>query len=105
MRRLLVLAALAAGITPATPAHADPDSADAQFIAVLDKAGITYHSPDQAIAAAKAACSLMSGGQSGADVVKKMIESNPGFAEVSAQRFAAIAASTYCPQLVNGGSR
>jgi Protein of unknown function (DUF732) len=102
MRRLPVLAALAAAIALAVPAHADPDPNDAQFIDALNKAGITYHSPEEAINAGKQVCALMSRGQSGPAVVQQMTQANPGFAEAGAQQFAAIAATVYCPQYVHG---
>jgi hypothetical protein len=105
MRRLPVLAVLTAAIGLAVPAHADPADPDADFVATLDKAGITYRSPQQAIAAAKQVCALMGRGQTGPDVVRQMTQANPGFAEAGAAKFAAIAAKTYCPQylITRGG--
>ena len=102
MRLLSVLAVVGAALGLAVPAHAEPDGKDADFIATLNKAGITYRSPDQAVAAGKEVCALMNDGESGADVVKKVTEVNPGFAVTSATQFAAIAASAYCPQFVTG---
>ncbi|KAA8958226.1 DUF732 domain-containing protein [Mycobacterium sp.] len=103
MRRLFVLAALAA-IGLAGPVRADPTDPDADFVATLDKAGITYRSPQQAVAAAKQVCALMGRGQTGPDVVRQMTQANPGFAEAGAEQFTAIAASAYCPQyIVNRG--
>lgn len=104
MKRLPLLVATAAAIALAVPAQADPDTTDAQFINTVNKAGITYRSPDQAIAAGKEVCRMMGEGQSGADVVQKVIQSNPGFAVDGAQRFIAIAASAYCPQQISGGT-
>jgi hypothetical protein len=97
-----VLAALAVAIGLAAPTHADPAHSDADFLAALDKAGITYRSPQQAVAAAKEVCALMGQGQTGPDVVRQMTQANPGFAEAGAAQFAAIAATAYCPQYITG---
>jgi len=105
MRRLPVLAALTAAMGLAVPVHADPAGADEDFVATLDKAGITYSSPEQAVAAARQVCVLMGRGLTGADIVNKMTAANPGFAESGAAKFAAIATKTYCPQylITRGG--
>ena len=42
MRMRAVLSSFAVAICLATPARADPGSNDAGFLAVLDRAGITY---------------------------------------------------------------
>lgn len=104
MTRLPVLAVAVAVIVLAAPAQADPDPQDAQFIAALKQTGITYTNPDKAVAAAKEVCALMGAGESGAAVVQQMTRLNPGFAEAGAQKFAAIAASVYCPQYVSSAS-
>lgn len=104
MRPLPVLVAVAAAGALAAPAYADPEGKDAEFVAALNKAGITYRSADQAVAAGKQVCALMDDGQSGADVVKKVTEVNPGFGVTGATQFAAIAATAYCPQYVTEGS-
>ncbi|GBE67107.1 hypothetical protein MFM001_35690 [Mycobacterium sp. MFM001] len=103
MRLLPVLAAVAAMVGLAAPAHADPSGVDAQFIAALNKAGITYASADQAVEAGKTACQLLDQGQSDVEVVKRVTDLNPGFTISGAAKFTAIAASAYCPQYVNGG--
>ncbi|KAF3419684.1 hypothetical protein BIS44_0997, partial [Mycobacterium tuberculosis variant bovis BCG] len=43
----------------AVPAHAGPSGDDAVFLASLERAGITYSHPDQAIASGKAVCALV----------------------------------------------
>jgi hypothetical protein len=104
MRRLpVLLAAAAATLAVAAPAHADPNTIDQQFLDALNKAGITYQSPEQAVNAARQVCALMGKGQSGAVVVEQLTQVNPGFAADGAQKFTAIAASAYCPQYIRGG--
>lgn len=100
-----MLAAVAAGVVLAAPAQAAPEGPDANFIAALDKAGISYHSPEQAIAAGKEVCSMMTDGESAPAVVQKMTQFNPGFTSTGAEKFAAIAATAYCPQYVSGGGQ
>jgi hypothetical protein len=103
MRTFLVLVAVAAVIGLAVPAHADPGSADSSFLAALRKAGITYRSDTEAVAAGEAVCELMGAGQPGLDVVKRVTELNPGFTISGAAKFTAIAASAYCPQSLEAG--
>jgi uncharacterized protein DUF732 len=101
MRTLAVLASFAAVIGFAAPAHADPsgnDSGpDANFLAALDNAGITYTNRSDAIAVGNRACPLMDQGHPASDVIKSVSESNPGFTMDSATKFTAIATNTYCP--------
>jgi hypothetical protein len=100
MRFLVMLAALAAAFVLATPAQADPGSADrdASFLAALNKAGITYQDPTVAVAIGKKACELMDQGNPEATVIKSVSSSNPGFKGDGAAQFTMIAASAYCPQ-------
>jgi hypothetical protein len=108
MRPLSALASLAVMIGVAVPAQADPSStdsgADANFLAALRQAGITYADGTTAVAAAKAACGLMDQGQPELDVIKHVTEQNPGFTVSGAAKFTAIAASAYCPQYLNAAS-
>lgn len=97
-----MLAGVAAMICLAVPANADPGGVDAEFVTALNKAGITYGSPDQAVAAGRQVCTLMDSGQQDIDVVRKVAEQNPGFTISGAAKFAAIAASAYCPEYVVG---
>jgi len=96
MRTLVVLATLAAATGLAAPAHADPDP-DAGFLAGLDKAGITYHSGPEAVAAAKQVCDWINQGQRRSDVIVAVSTSNPGFAMSSAEQFTTLAERDYCP--------
>jgi hypothetical protein len=103
MRLIPVLGGVAAMVGLAVPAHADPSGGDAAFLAALNKAGITYASGDQAIAAGKTACELLDSGQQEMEVIKKVTELNPGFTISGAAKFTAIAASAYCPEHLGGG--
>jgi hypothetical protein len=96
MRTLVVVATLAAAIGLAVPAHADP-SPDASFLAALDKAGISYHSGPDAVAAAKKVCDWINHGQRRSDVIVSVAASNPGFAMSSAEEFTTLAERAYCP--------
>jgi hypothetical protein len=96
MKRLLLLASIAAAIGLAAPAGAD--SNDAGFLAALDQAGITTSGANQAIAAGRAVCQLMDQGLSPMDTVNAVQSTNPGFNPEHAARFAVTAASAYCPQ-------
>lgn len=90
----------------AVPARADADGNDAKFLALLNQAGISYGSADQAVTAGKSVCQLMDGGMSDADVVKHVMERNPNFGSLDgAVQFTSIAANVYCPKYVigNGG--
>jgi hypothetical protein len=101
MRTLVVLASFAAVIGLAATAQADPSGSDADFIAALNNAGITYHNAPNAIAIGRRTCELMDQGHAEADVIKSMTQANPGFTDDAATRFTHIAESTYCPQYVN----
>ena len=70
MRLLLVLANVAAIVGLAVPALADPPAppapadpaADANFLASLNKAGMTYRNGSDAVAAGRLACDMMNSG-------------------------------------------
>jgi hypothetical protein len=98
MRLLLLLASAAVVIGTAAPAYADPDAKDQAFLNALSQAGVTFLNPDRAINAGKQVCSLADGGMTGAEIVQNLQDRNPGFAGPGAARFAAIAASAYCPE-------
>jgi hypothetical protein len=98
MRLVLLLTSVAAVIGTAAPAYADPDGKDQTFLNALTQAGLTYMSADRAITAGKQVCSLADGGMTGAEIVQNLQDRNPGFQDVGAAKFAAIAASAYCPE-------
>src|ERR1700740_432841 len=102
MKLLLTLTNFTAIIGPAMPAHAD--SADDAFIASLKAAGITYSDPDAAIGAGKWVCDKVKGGPHMSDVVKTLTTKNTSLNPAKASKFAAIAASAYCPDAISATS-
>ena len=97
MRRLLVVAGIAASLGSAIPAHADPN-VDASFVDALTKAGITFSDSKSAVSAGKSACGLLDQGKPELDVIQLVTQQNPGISTTSAAQFTAIATSAYCPQ-------
>jgi uncharacterized protein DUF732 len=102
MRTRVLLATLAAAIGLATPAHADPSpdanlGPDASFLASLDKAGITYHSGPEAVAAARQVCDWINQGQRRSDVIVTVSSGNPGLEMSTAEQFTTLAERAYCP--------
>ena len=95
MRVLPFLASAAALVGIAIPAHADADG-DA-FLAALNKAGISYKSPDRAIAAGQKVCDLANLGATELEIIRDVHELNPAFTTSAAARFVQVAASVYCP--------
>lgn len=95
MGRLLMLVAAVALVGMAAPAHAD--GMDDQFLAALQATGVTYPDPARAIAAGKWVCQAVGQGTQMVDVVKTVQDRNPGLREENAAKFAAIAATAYCP--------
>ena len=98
MRLLLLLASAAVVIGTAAPAYADPTAKDQAFLTALTQAGLTYLNADRAITAGKQVCSLADDGMTGEEIVKNLQDRNPGFQGPGAAKFAAIAASAYCPE-------
>lgn len=96
MRLAPLACAAALMIGTAAPAHADPK--DQTFLAALTQAGLTYMSADRAITAGKQVCTLADEGMTGEEIVRNLQERNPGFQGPGAAKFAAIAASAYCPE-------
>lgn len=103
MRLALALLIVPAAVSLAVPAHADPSGNDADFLAALKQAGITFLNGDQAVAAGKGICDQLDHGQSAPDVVKNLTDANPGFPPNGAARFTAIAAAAYCPKYLGDG--
>lgn len=97
MRLLLALLGAVVVSSFAALAHAEPEGDDAAFLANLSDSGITYSSPSQAIASAKAVCGLMGRGETGLQVVSDVKDQNPGMTMDGAAKFAALASSAYCP--------
>jgi hypothetical protein len=112
MRLLLVLASVAAALGLAVPALADPPdppapdpAADANFIASLKNAGMTFRSGPDAVAAGRLACDMMNSGTSEQDVVTKLSALNPGLNTGGAMKFAALASTAYCPDYLTKSSQ
>ncbi|WAC89732.1 DUF732 domain-containing protein [Mycobacterium sp. Aquia_213] len=95
MRRILLLISAVAMVGTAAPAYADP--MDDQFLAALQASGVTFPDPARAIAAGKWVCQAVGQGTQMVDVVKTVEDRNPGLREDNAAKFAAIAATAYCP--------
>jgi hypothetical protein len=98
-----LLAALGVGIVivVAAPANADPDTTtgdDAGFLSAIQKVGIHYPNPAQAITAGKSVCGCLNGGESALELVHEVKVRNAGFTMEEASDFAMIAAKYYCPQ-------
>ena len=85
----------------ATFAHAGSDADDAWRL--WDKAGISYGSPGQAIAAANSVCELRDAGTTADETAWQLVITNPGLTSDTASKFAGIAASVYGPQYSNRG--
>ncbi|WP_170322128.1 DUF732 domain-containing protein [Mycobacterium bohemicum] len=102
MRALLALLGVSVAIGFAAPAYAapppGPDGDDAGFLAALQKVGISYASPDAAVASAKAVCTCLNNGEAGLELVHDVKSHNPGMDMENASNFAMIAAKFYCPQ-------
>lgn len=98
MRLVLLTASAAVLIGTAAPAYADPTPKDQTFLNALSQAGLTYLNADRAITAGKQVCSLADNGLTGEEIVKNLQDRNPGFQGQGAAKFAAIAASAYCPE-------
>jgi Protein of unknown function (DUF732) len=112
MRLLLVLASVAAAVGLAVPALADPPdppapdpAADANFIASLKNAGMTFRKESDAVAAGRLSCDMMNSGTSEQDVVTKLSALNPGLNTAGAMKFAALASSAYCPDYLTKSSQ
>jgi hypothetical protein len=99
---LVILTGLGAIIGMAVPTHAD--STDDAFIASLQAAGFTYSDSDNAVGAGKWLCDTVKGGTQMSDVVKTLQSKNPSLSESKANKFAAIAANAYCPQVISTDS-
>ena len=105
MKFLLTLLSVTMGIVLAVPAQADPgvdepvNNADnGEFLANLQKVGIGFSDPAQAISAGQAVCAHIHNGMSGLHLIKHLQENNPALTENGAAQFATISAKAYCPR-------
>jgi predicted RNase H-like HicB family nuclease len=106
MKTLLATLSVGIAIGIAAPAYADPDDAtgdDAGFLAALQKVGIHYPSPTQAVTAGKSVCECLNSGESALELVHEVKVRNAGFTMEEASNFAMMAAKYYCPQQLSKG--
>lgn len=91
----------------ATPAYADPaqGSDDADFLATVRDAGLTYTNADQAIAFGKAVCGWIGSGKPGPQLIHDLQTNNPGLTTDHATLFVAISAKYYCPQHITNNQQ
>ncbi len=102
MKLLPTVATFAAMIGAAAPAHAD--STDDSFITSLNAAGITFNDPNNAIGAGKWVCDTVKGGTQMSDVVDTLKSKNANLSDEKANKFAGIAANSYCPDAISSSS-
>ena len=117
MKPLLAVVGVAMGVVFGVPAQADPgveeppsNDNNGVFLADLQKVGIGYGDPNQAISAGQAVCACIHNGMSGLHLLKHLQENNPALTENGAAQFATISAKSYCPRQLDeaeepGGSK
>jgi uncharacterized protein DUF732 len=105
MKPLLALVGVTMGIALAVNAQAEPGVDESpttdnneSFLANLNKVGIGYGDPVQAISAGQAVCAHIHNGMSGLHLLKHLQENNPALTENGAAQFATISAKAYCPR-------
>ena len=105
MKPLLAVVGVSMGIVFGVPAHADPgveeppsNDNNGVFLSDLQKVGIGYGDPNQAISAGQAVCACIHNGMTGLHLLKHLQENNPALTENGAAQFATISAKSYCPR-------
>jgi Protein of unknown function (DUF732) len=105
MKPLLAVLGVSMGVVFGVPAQADPgvdeppsNENNGVFLSDLQKVGIGYSDPNQAISAGQAVCACIHNGMSGLHLLKHLQETNPALNESGAAQFATISAKSYCPQ-------
>jgi hypothetical protein len=105
MKSLLAVIGVSMGIVFGAPAHAEPgidetpsNDNNGVFLSDLQKVGIAYSDPNQAISAGQAVCACIHNGMSGLHLLKHLQENNPALTENGAAQFATISAKSYCPR-------
>jgi hypothetical protein len=105
MKPLLAVLGVSMGVVFGVPAQADPgvdeppsNENNGVFLSDLQKVGIGYSDPNQAISAGQAVCACIHNGMSGLHLLKHLQETNPSLNENGAAQFATISAKSYCPQ-------
>jgi hypothetical protein len=105
MKSLLAILGIFLGLALAVPAHSEPgvdepvnDANNGDFLVNLQKVGIGFGDPAQAISAGQAVCAHIHNGMSGLHLIKHLQENNPALTENGAAQFATISAKAYCPK-------
>src|ERR1700727_1191364 len=105
MKSLLAILGVSLGLVLAVPGQPDPgldepagDENNGSFIADLQKVGIGFSDPAQAVSAGQAVCGCLHNGMSGLHLIQHLQESNPALTESGAAQFATISAKAYCPK-------
>jgi hypothetical protein len=105
MKSLFAIVGVSLGVMFGAPAHAEPgvdepsnDSNNGSFIADLQKVGIGFADPTQAVSAGQAVCGALHNGMGGLHLIQHLQESNPSLTENGAAQFATISAKAYCPK-------
>ena len=105
MKSLFVILGVSLGLVLAVPAQAEPgldepagDENNGVFLADLNKVGIGFADPAQAVSAGQAVCGCLHNGMGGLHLIQHLQESNPALTESGAAQFATISAKAYCPK-------
>jgi Protein of unknown function (DUF732) len=105
MKPLLAVLGVSMGVVFGVPAQADPgveeppsNENNGVFLSDLQKVGIVYSDPNQAVSAGQAVCACIHNGMSGLHLLKHLQENNPALTENGAAQFATISAKSYCPR-------
>src|ERR1700753_90753 len=105
MKSLLAILGVSLALVLAVPAHSEPgldepagDENNGSFIADLQKVGIGFSDPAQAVSAGQAVCGCLHNGMGGLHLIQHLQESNPALTESGAAQFATISAKAYCPK-------
>jgi hypothetical protein len=95
----VTLVGVAAAVTVAAPAHADPPT-DNNFLGALTNAGIGYDDPGSTEQLGQSICPmLVEPGKNMASIYSTV--SNNGISPAMASFFTGIAISMYCPQMMS----
>jgi len=95
----VTLVGVAAAVTVAAPAQADPTNDS--FLNALTNAGVGFNDPNATASLGQSVCPmLVQPGQSFASVASSI--GNQGISPQMASFFTGIAISMYCPQIMNG---
>lgn len=80
----------------AAPAVAEPT--DGNFLGALDKMGITYPDPADAVAGGHSVCDYIAQGHSANQAAKAVKNANPSLTLTRASQFVSISQAAYCEQ-------